>query len=513
MTAHLDQELTEPQLARLAQTLALKLQPGDMLTLSGDLGMGKSSFARAFVRAVLADAEAEVPSPTFSLVQRYAGARHDVLHADLYRLGAPGEIEDIGILDEARTAVALIEWPERAGDHLPAGCARMILAPGRDMSSRHVRIEASGDVGGRIGRAVAIFSFLAAKHDRGAPEGMLCFLHGDASIRSYGRLRESGRSFVLMDAPDLPDGPPVRNGLPYSRIAHLAEDVAPFVAVAGALEAAGISVSRVLEHDLDAGLLLLEDLGDLTFGRALAEGYDQRLLWSAAVDLLLELRRKGMPRTLPLPGGRKHDLPRFDRAALEIEVELLLDWYWPEVKGAPPSDAVRRDFVGLWSPVLDAMLAREPGIFLRDYHSPNLFWLPEREGARRVGVIDVQDALYEHWAYDLCSLLQDARVDVPESIEMEQLDRYCREAAREHAGFDEREFRAAYAAFGLQRNTRLVGLWVRLLRRDRKPNYLQHMARTWDYIGRNQRHPRLAALRDWYDRHFPPELRSRPIAP
>jgi aminoglycoside/choline kinase family phosphotransferase len=172
---------------------------------------------------------------------------------------------------------------------------------------------------------------------------------------------------------------------------------------------------------------------------------------------------------------------------------------------------VRAEFLALWSPVLDAMLSRPAGVFLRDFHSPNLFWLPHGTGLRRVGLIDFQDALAEHWAYDVCSLLQDARVYVAEEIEARELARYCRDVSRFDPAFDEHEFRAAYATFGLQRNTRLVGLWVRLLRRDGKPNYLRHMSRTWRYIERNGRHPDLAPLAAWFDRHVPSSVRDQPI--
>ncbi len=167
----------------------------------------------------------------------------------------------------------------------------------------------------------------------------------------------------------------------------------------------------------------------------------------------------------------------------------------------------------LWSPVLDRILAEPAGWFIRDYHSPNLMWLGDREALARVGVIDYQDALAESYAYDLLSLLQDNRITVPAALEKELLNHYCREAARREPQFDEAHFRAIYAAFGAERHTRIVGLWVRLLRRDAKPGYLKHMARAWDYLARNLAHPELSTLRQWYDTHLPDDLRKRPIIP
>jgi aminoglycoside/choline kinase family phosphotransferase len=213
------------------------------------------------------------------------------------------------------------------------------------------------------------------------------------------------------------------------------------------------------------------------------------------------------------PDGTTYSLPRRDRAAFEIEIELLLDWLWPEVTGEPAAPAVRVEFHEVWRPVLDRLLALPGGWFLRDYHSPNLIWLPERRDVARVGILDFQDALNEHFAFDLVSLLQDARVDVPEALERELFDYYCAEVKAQDPQFDCVRFAEAYADFGAQRNTRLLGLWVRLLRRDGKPHYLQHMPRTWGYLARNLRSVTLAPLADWYERHFPMSVRSRIVLP
>jgi aminoglycoside/choline kinase family phosphotransferase len=277
-----------------------------------------------------------------------------------------------------------------------------------------------------------------------------------------------------------------------------------------------LSAPEVLAADLDSGLALVEDLDDRLYGRQVAAGASQAELWCAAVDVLLHLRRIPVPVELPLPDGTGFRLPRRDRAAFEIEIELVLDWLWPEIKGSPAPEAVRAEFREVWAPILDRLLDLPGGWFLRDYHSPNLVWLPEREGVARVGILDFQDALNEHFAFDLVSLLQDARVDVPEALERELFDYYCGGvAAREphFLQFGRDEFAAAYAAFGAQRNTRLLGLWVRLLRRDGKPHYLQHYPRTWGYLERNLRHVTLAPLAAWYEKHFSESERARTLVP
>ncbi|MGE0700109.1 MAG: tRNA (adenosine(37)-N6)-threonylcarbamoyltransferase complex ATPase subunit type 1 TsaE [Hyphomicrobiaceae bacterium] len=509
---HLD-GLDADGVARLAELVALKLQAGDAVLLDGDLGAGKTTFARALVRALLGDPEAEVPSPTFPVMQPYATARLAVAHYDLYRLSGASDLAEVGFDDALAHGAVLVEWPERAEEAMPADRLEIALAPGSRPDLRDVTLEAHGSWDGRLERLCRMHGFLAASLPGAGRLSRIAYLQGDASARAYARISADGASYVLMDAPRMPDGPPVRNGLAYSRIAHLAEDVRPFVAIGSALAASGIAVPTIHAADLEAGLLLLEDLGDLTFARALEIGVPQGTLWSAAVDLLIRIRRAPLPAELPLPDGSIHRLPRFDRAALEIELGLILDWYWPEVKGGPAPDDLRTEMMALWSPVLDRLLAEPPGLFLRDYHSPNLFWLPDRPASANVGVIDFQDALAEPWALDLVSLLQDARVDVPVELEVAERERYMREVARAEPDFDRHRFLATYAAFGAQRNTRLIGLWVRLLRRDGKPQYLRHMSRTWDYLVRNLAHPDLASIRHWYDRHFPVALRRWPIDP
>jgi N-acetylmuramate 1-kinase len=502
-------EVDEAGLELFAEVLVLKVRAGDMITLSGDLGAGKSTFARALIRAAAQVQTLDVPSPTFSLRQDYDTSRFAIAHVDLYRLNDGAEIEELGLYDGADERVSLIEWPDRASGVLGHADFAIELFEVRAGAARRVRCTAIGEARVRFTRAVEIFSFLATQSEC---EGMrVDYLQGDASIRAYARLVGEERSLILMDAPKQPDGPPAREGKPYSKIAHLAEDVRPFVAIGDALAYGGFSAATILARDLERGLLLVEDFGDRAFGVLLERGDEQRPMWLSAVDALIKMRSLPVGQALPVGDGTVYTLPRFDRAALEIETELLLDWYWPALKGAPAPDVIRREFRALWAREIDLMLAEAPGWFLRDYHSPNLFWLPQRHGVERVGMIDFQDALAEHWAYDLVSVLQDARVDVPAQLEAEGLDRYCSRVAAVERGFDPAAFRQTYARFGLQRNTRLAGLWVRLLKRDGKPGYLQHMPRTWDYITRNLAHPALSGMRAFYDLHFPADVRKRPF--
>lgn len=499
-------DLDEAGLARLAQLLALKVRAGDVIALRGDLGAGKTTFARALIRALLGAETAEVPSPTFALSQTYDCQRMAIAHFDMYRLGSPDDAEEVGFDDAVARGLAIVEWPERIESMLPPDRFELTLTEAHSADMRSATLDALGTCMARLQRLGDLIAFLDGQ---GAwRHASVAYLQGDASTRAYARLCEGTRTAIVMDAPRQPDGPPIRDGKSYSQIAHLAEDMRPFSAISDALRRERLSAPEIYAEDLDAGFLLIEDLGDRVYGTELARGASQAELWRAAMDVLLHLRTVPVPARLPLRNSSTYSLPRRDRAAFEIEIDLLLDWYWPAVKGGPAPTEIRREFSDLWKPVIDRLLALPGGWFLRDYHSPNILWLPERAGMARVGIIDFQDALNENPAFDLVSLLQDARVTVSAELESELFDDYCRRAALADARFDRDSFVSAYADFGAQRNTRLTGLWARLLRRDGKPHYLQHLPRTWGYLDRNLRHPHLAPLKAWYDLHFGPHERQ-----
>jgi hypothetical protein len=492
----------------LAERIALKLAQGDVVALHGDLGAGKTTFARALIRAVLADADAEIPSPTFSLVQTYASKRFELAHLDLYRLQSEDELIELGLDESLGAGAAIIEWPERAPSLRATNRLDIHLAQGSAPDLRSLDLAGAGSWSERLQRIAAISEFLESHPPWGTARA--AYLQGDASARAYARLESANGKAILMDQPRQPDGPPIRNGLPYSRISQLAEDVRPFVAVASALREAGLSAPEIYAENLDRGFLLLEDFGDRVFGQEIANGASQAELWRAGTEALLVLSTLPVPEVTPLAGGGIHRVPHQDGAVLGIEVELLPDWYWPAIHGKPIPAAVRAEFMDLWERIF-ARLASEPkGWVLRDYHSPNLVWLPDREGFRRAGLLDFQDALQGSLAYDLVSLLQDARLDVPAALEDDLLSYYLRMRAAIEPGFDAEAFRFAYAALGVQRNTKILGIFARLAMRDGKRAYLRHIPRIWRYLARGLAHSELADLSRWFDRHFPGDIRREP---
>ncbi len=504
-------ELDERALRRLADEIAFMLMPGDTLALHGDLGAGKTTFARALIRSLTGEAATEVPSPTFTLVQTYAAPRFEIAHFDLYRLTDPSELDELGYDASLSRGVAVIEWPERGEGRVAAEHFTLTLNEGANAALRTASLSAPDTLAPRLLRFAAINAFLKNAGWGGA-ETTLSYLQGDASARRYARLlNEGGKRAILMDSPRQPDGPPVRDGRPYSQIAHLAEDVRAFVAVDQALASSGFSVPQIFAHDLDAGFLLIEDLGDLVFGREVQAGKDQKELWRRAVDVLVQLRAARPATALPLPGGGAHLLPPVDREALSIETELLIDWYWPALYGVKIPAEARASFNAAWSGIITRLLDAPRGWLLRDYHSPNLIDLPERPGIRSVGLIDFQDAMAGPEAYDLVSLLQDARLDVPASLEAELLEYYVSEVQRRECDFDAAQFRFTYFALGAQRNTKIAGIFARLAMRDGKRQYLAHLPRIWGYLSRDLGHEGLAQLKSWYDTHLPAHLRNTPL--
>ncbi len=323
-------------------------------------------------------------------------------------------------------------------------------------------------------RDLLIAAFLA-RHGYGAATAAP--LAQDASFRRYLRLTEGPRPAVLMDAPQ-PD------------------DVRPFLRIAAHLAGIGLSAPQIIAADPDIGLVLEEDLGDHLLS-APSSTLPASQLFDAAIDALLAIQRAAPPPDLPA-----WDAPAMAQAALGT----LLDWWWPAAFGSPAPAPARHDFAVALAALL-APLSQGPRCLVhRDYFAGNLLWLPERTGLRRIGILDFQGAALGHPAYDLVSLLQDARRDIPPPLAARAIARYL--AARPE--FDPGAFRTAYAACAAQRHLRVACQWVRLAVRDHRPQYLAHGPRTWRMLATALSHPAAAPLAAAMDRWIPPAQRANP---
>jgi aminoglycoside/choline kinase family phosphotransferase len=300
-------------------------------------------------------------------------------------------------------------------------------------------------------------------------------LAGDASFRRYFRIVDGDRSAVLMDAPPQ----------------H--EDVRPFVAVAEWLAEKGLTAPDILARDIGRGLLLLGDFGDWRLREVLDNDPSrERELYELATDVLIHLHQHE-----PMSGLKPHGLDQW----LE-ELKLFTDWYCPAVGLKVDADGYRDAWTKVLAPVAGDALA--PVTVLRDYHAENVMLVKGREGVAHFGLLDFQDALAGHPAYDLASVLEDARRDVPEAIEQEMLDRYVSRTGSGDA------FRRAYWALAAQRNTRILGVFTRLWKRDNKPHYTHFQPRMWGLLERDLAQPGLESVREWFDANVSPEYRVAP---
>lgn len=305
----------------------------------------------------------------------------------------------------------------------------------------------------------------------------LALLRADASFRRYFRLRRNGEPVVLMDAP------PER------------EATDPFVRIARLLETLGLRPPHVHVHDSTAGFVLLEDLGDRTFTQALAEGAGEAPLYDRAIDTLIQLHRAWPEHT----GEEAADLPAYDTQRLLDEAALFADWYWPEQQDAPMPATSRAAFLDAWTTALDDLPALPDTLVLRDFHVDNLMLPPETPAG--CAVLDFQDAVLGSPAYDVVSLLEDARRDVSPATVERALEHYLAGTAWDHEAF-----RQHYRVLGVQRTTKILGIFVRLARRDAKPRYLEHLPRLHRLLAQGLSHPELAPVAEWFREHMPERM-------
>ncbi len=482
----------------LACELSLWAKPGQCILLSGDLGSGKSVFARAFIRALATGSrDFDIPSPTFSLIQSYEHTRVPVAHVDLYRLQSAAEVEELGLDELLDGHVLVVEWPERLSRTITQNCLAIHISGSGQ--TRDLAVEGTGNWKDLLTRNGIINGFIENSRFRAATRS---FLEGDASSRRYESVALGPVSCLLMDMPKRPDGPVVREGKSYSAIAHLAEGIGAVAGITDYLFKAGFSVPEIYSFDLDNGLALIESLGTQVFGKMMLLGDDMREPMKAAVEVLAELASRDWPADVPIRGGFLHHIENYDAAAMMIEVDLLPSWYWPYARNSNPPEDSCTEFNSLWSDLIGQLGTSHPVWTLRDYHSPNLMWLPERSGIRRVGLLDTQDCVMGNPAYDLVSMLQDARVDIDRAFADELFEYYCG-LRSSTATFNRTDFSRDFAILGAQRATKILGIFARLFKRDGKPAYLRHMPRVSRYLERNLSHPALAQLKGWHEQHLP----------
>ncbi|MFO1247795.1 MAG: phosphotransferase [Alphaproteobacteria bacterium] len=387
-------------------------------------------------------------------------------------------------------------------------------------------------------RNIAIAEFLNAS---GWGDAIVTPLPGDASTRRYARLALNGRKAMLMDQPqgaETPTAPPdaseeERRALGYNALARLAgADCARFAAASDWLRGLGLAAPAIHAADHAQGLVILEDLGDDLFAQVLAGGGDGAAMYKAAAEVLAKIHAQDAPLYLPPPPATRASplavtspssasregeadlrfpLYNYDQAALVAETDLVTEWFLPLALGRAATDEEVQTHRTLWRAALADLESRRVFVH-RDYHAENLLWLPQRGGIARVGLIDFQDAVAGSPAYDLISLTEDARRDVPPQLAEITTRHYLAAMAAQGTPLDEKAFRHEMAVMAAQRNAKIVGVFARLYKRDGKPRYLAFLPRVWGYLEHDLSHPALAQLRAWYDRVIPPNTRALEIA-
>jgi N-acetylmuramate 1-kinase len=491
----------EAETAAFAHDLTHEIGPNDVITLSGDLGAGKTTCARSMIRALMNDPELDVPSPTFTLMQVYEAA-FPIVHADLYRIKNPDELHNLGWDDAAEGAALLVEWAQNAGTYIPADHLDLEwrLNPAQSDQARILVMTAYGTWVERMKRARMLIDFLLEANWHDAERH---FMLGDASARAYERLiKPDGTKAILMISPKRADGPPIRYGKPYSHIARLSEDISAFIAIDKGLQAQGYSVPTLYAYDRDKGLAILEDLGA---GAIVDDNGPIIERYKEAAILLADLHQRTLPSTIEVD-HTLYTIPPYDLDALIIEIELFTDWYIPHICKIELSSAAKAIFVNIWRAMLASIAATRSTWVLRDYHSPNIIWLEDRKGLSRIGLIDFQDCVLGHPAYDLVSLTQDARVSISDDLELHLLAEYIT-IRRQEPNFDFAEFMYDYAILGAQRATKILGIFARLDQRDHKPHYRAHIPRVEDYLRRNLKHILFEELCLWFKTYAPDVLR------
>jgi aminoglycoside/choline kinase family phosphotransferase len=325
-------------------------------------------------------------------------------------------------------------------------------------------------------------------------------LSGDASFRSYERVRmltpattseslpESVEPFSteLLEFAVLMDAPPPE------------EDIKPFISIAKMLQKRGLNAPLIYGADEDNGLILLQDFGDNRYNRILNDNAtivgdeNAKKIYTYAIDVLLQLHGHAIDDALPA----------YNDALYKKELTLLTSWYMP-LMGTETTTTIEGEFLSLWTNILKQIDTLPSTIVLRDYHADNLMWLDDKQGISQVGLLDFQDAVLGSPAYDMVSLLEDARRDVSIEFAEEMITYYLANAAR----IDENNFRTSYAILGAQRNIKILGIFARLCERDDKSDYLDFIPRVWKYLEHDLSHPALKPIKRFMDTHFPKEQR------
>jgi len=301
-------------------------------------------------------------------------------------------------------------------------------------------------------------------------------MQADASFRRYYRMKGTDTPMLLMQDP--PDRPPIP---PYVM-------VEPFIEIAEHLHDIGLRTPVIHHRKVEDGLLVIEDFGDDTYTRLFNKGMDPEPLYELAVDALAHLHQH--------PDRNNVKVPQYDDKMLVDEAMLLLDWYYPALSGKKPTDEMKESFGKVWKDLFAKFPQGQQTLVLRDYHVDNLMLTKDGAGIGRCGLLDFQDAVIGQFSYDLMSLLEDARRDVPKDLKQKLYDRYMDQMGE---GLDKEGFDYSFKVLAAQRHAKVLGIFIRLSVRDGKERYLQFIPHVHNLFTQALESPHLAPLRQWFE--------------
>ena len=438
---------TPKNMTEIGEIIALFARKNDVITLKGELGTGKTTLARAIIKKLTNNKNIEVPSPAYTIIQEYQSPHLSIAHVDLYRIKNPHDIEELAIEDACERNLVLIEWPDIAENILPK--TRLNIRFEEEIKNqtkpyhepiRKLTLNAQGEWQKRLKHIKYVQDFL---NEKGYGEAKRYLMYADASMRRYERLennkntKKNIKTVLLMDM--AAQNNHHNNQTNYDHSAAIQSGISAFVTIGENLKKIGLSAPEIYETDKKNKLAIIEDFGADDYVKIAQKEKNMAPWRNAAIDVLLHLYKVNPPKQITNRKGQIYTLKKYGKNILNAEKNLLLEWFYPH----QTRKKLTKENIIIWNKIwqnLFNITNGEKNIWtLRDFHAPNLVALERRKGIKKVGIIDFQDALIGHPAYDLVSLLQDARIDVIPEDEETALRYYIKKRHNIEKNFDEKK--------------------------------------------------------------------------
>ncbi len=466
-------------------SLSSVLGKGDVITLNGQIGAGKTTFAKFLISNLTQTPIEEISSPTFNLYQTYEGETLDVLHYDFYRIDSELELAEIDLDESYTDKICIIEWANKYPNILPKD--RIEISIECKDQERYYKINPLGKCREAIDSLNKVEDFLD-EHDIKFKE--IKKLPGDASKRGYFRVSNSNKNLIVMDVTQENDA----NGKTL-----MTGGIDDFITICEYLDSINVRVPKLIARNKINTLLLEEDLGECSYTGMVAK-LDFRELYEPAIETLIHISNIKHPKNIST-GPNPHYMRDFDLNIYLKEAGTFIDYYWPFVNGTFCGEDERQEFIEILSN-LYSNLSDDKTLMLRDFHSPNLLFLQNEKGLKKCAIIDFQDALLGHPLYDLVSLSNDARLTIDEGHEQYLIDLYKSSFCFNDFEFDKLSFMEQYQILGVQRSIKILGIFARLAIIDSNHNYIVHMPRVITYIKRILESGNLPELKYWLNKNF-----------